>query len=183
MVAGDWKKLLAEWLADGSIAGKLPEVVALRGVPQPEEYHAEGDAYAHTLLAVEAVPDDADERVFWGVLLHDIGKAATTEFVRGRWRSHGHEAAGATLVPAIAGRLGVAELAGDVTWLVRHHDFLLSWQLRPGVRLTARQRRFAEHPLFPLLLQVSAADAAASWGRSRKGEEGRLLEELLTEKT
>jgi hypothetical protein len=67
----------------------------------------------------------------------------------------------------------------DVAWLVRHHDFLLSWNLKPDFRLTARQRRFMEHPLFPLLLRVNAADAAASWGGSRKGEIGRMLEELL----
>jgi hypothetical protein len=70
-------------------------------------------------------------------------------------------------------------MVADVAWLVRHHDFLLSWNLEPGDRLTARQRRFTEHPLFPLLLQVNAADAAASWGGSSKGADGRMLEEML----
>ena len=179
MDASKCKRDLALWLTDGSFDGKLPEVAALRGVLQAEEYHAEGDAFVHTMLAVEAVDDDADPRVFWGVLLHDIGKALTTEFLRGRWRSHGHEEAGAKLVPAVMSRLGLADLAADVVWLVRHHDFLLSWNLKPGDRLTARQRRFMEHPLFSLLLQVNAADAAASWGRSNKGADGRMLEELL----
>jgi len=79
-------------------------------------------------------------------------------------------------------RLGLPEMSDDVTWLVRHHDFLLSWNLKPDDRPTPRQRRFMEHPLFPLLLRVNAADAAASWGSSRKGEIGRMLEELLAEK-
>lgn len=181
MDASQCKKLIALWLADGSLNEKLPEVAALRGVLQADEYHSEGDAFVHTMLAVEAVADDADQRVFWGVLLHDIGKALTTEFIRGRWRSHGHEEAGAKLIPAIMSRLGLADMAEDVTWLVKHHDFLLSWNLKPGDRLTARQRRFMEHPLFPLLLQVNAADAAASWGQSNKGADGRMLEELLKE--
>jgi len=180
MDASQSKKHLALWLAEGSLSEKLPEVAALRGVLQATEYHAEGDAFVHTMLAVEAVADDADQRVFWGVLLHDIGKALTTGFIRGRWRSHGHEEAGAMLVPAVMSRLGLADIAADVAWLVRHHDFLLSWQLKPGDRLTTRQRRFMEHPLFPLLLQVNAADAAASWGGSGKGADGRMLEELLT---
>lgn len=179
MDAAQWKRHLAAWLADGGFNEKLPEVAALRGVLQADEYHAEGDAFVHTMLAVEAVTDDADQRVFWGVLLHDIGKALTTEFIRGRWRSHGHEEAGAKLVPAVMSRLGLMDLAEDVVWLVRHHDFLLSWNLKPGDELTSRQRRFMEHPLFPLLLQVNAADAAASWGRSNRGADGRMLEELL----
>jgi len=179
MDASQCKKHLALWLADGSFSEKLPEVAALRGVLQADEYHAEGDAFVHTMLAVEAVADDADLRVFWGVLLHDIGKALTTEFISGRWRSHGHEEAGARLVPAVMTRLGLMCLAEDVVWLVRHHDFILSWNLQPGDRPTARQRRFMEHPLFPLLLQVNAADAAASWGRSNRGADGRMLEELL----
>jgi putative nucleotidyltransferase with HDIG domain len=182
MTACEGKELLARWLADGSLAERLPEVDALHGVAQPPEYHGEGDAYVHTMLAVEAVADDADPRVFWGTLLHDIGKAQTTEFVSGHWHSYGHEAAGARLVPAIMARLGLLELAHDVTWLVRHHDFLLSWQLRPGMKLSARQRRFTEHPLFLLLLQVNAADAAGAWGRSHKGEDGRMLAELVGEK-
>ena len=179
MNASDGKRLLAQWLEEGSFAGKLPEVAALRGVRQVYAYHGEGDAFIHTMLAVEAVADDADQRVFWGVLLHDIGKALTTGFIDGRWRSHGHEEAGAKLVPEIMSRMGLLDLAMDVAWLVRHHDFLLSWNLKPDFKLTARQRRFTELPLFPLLLRVSAADAAASWGGSRKGEIGRMLEELL----
>ena len=79
-------------------------------------------------------------------------------------------------------RLGLPDLGADVAFLVRHHDFLLSWNLKPVDRLTPRQRRFMEHPLFPLLLQVNAADAEASWGKSRKGEFGRMLEEMLAEK-
>ncbi len=179
MTAQDCKSMLAEWLEEGTFVTRLPEVIALRGVPQPPEYHGEGDAYVHTLLAIREVDDSADPRVFWGVLLHDIGKAAVTEFFKDRWRSFGHEQAGAEMVPQVMARLGFPELAADVTWLVRHHDFILSWEIRPEMKLTARQRRFTEHPLFPLLLQVAAADAAASWGRSRKGEQLRILAELV----
>jgi putative nucleotidyltransferase with HDIG domain len=176
------KKVLSRWLSDGTFSGNLPEVAALRGVLQSAEYHAEGDAYVHTMMAVDAVEDNADQRVFWAVLLHDIGKAVTTRFIDGRWRSRGHEEEGAKLVPGIMTRLGLPAISDDVEWLVRHHDFILSWNMQPGDGLTPRQRRFMVHPLFPLLLRVNAADSAASRGRSRKGEIGRMLEEMTAEK-
>ncbi|WP_298268957.1 HD domain-containing protein [Geobacter sp.] len=173
------RELIEEWLADGSFGERLPEVARLRGVPQPEQYHAEGDAWTHTLLAVDAVPGDADPRVFWGVLLHDIGKADTTAFVRGRWRSWGHAEAGAELVPAAMERLGLGKIAADIAWLVKHHTFHFSWNLTPGVPLSRHQRRFMELPLFPLLLQVCAADAAGSRGGSDKGMKIALLADML----
>ncbi|RNC65831.1 MAG: HD domain-containing protein [Desulfuromonadales bacterium] len=169
MRALDAKLTIERWLADGSFSARLPEVELLRGVPQPEDYHAEGDAFVHTMLCVASVPEDADPRVFWGVLLHDIGKAETTEFIKGRWRSWGHADKGAVMVPAVMERLGLPELGADVAWLVKHHTFHFSWNLEPGARLTRNQHRFVEHPLFPLLLQVCRADAAGSYGGSDKG--------------
>ncbi len=160
MNSGDCKRMLRAWLLNGDIDLLLPEVTALRGIPQPEEFHPEGDACIHTLLAVEAVDDGEDQRVFWGVLLHDIGKATTTFFSEGRWRAHGHADAGAKRAPAIMARLGLQELADDVAWLVKNHQYHFSWQIREGEALTIRQKRFTEHPLFPLLERVCAADLA-----------------------
>ena len=133
------------------------------------------------MLAVSAVDDDADTRVFWGVLLHDIGKASTTTFTRGRWRSFGHAAAGAAVIPAILARVDFPELGADVAWLIRHHDFHFSWQLRADGRVTKQQRKFMEHQLFPLLLEVCAADAAGSEGVSVKERKIKLLAEIYAE--
>lgn len=173
--------MVQHWLDEGGFDEKLPEVAALRGVQQPEEYHGEGDAFVHTLLAMEAVDDDDDPRVFWGALLHDIGKAEKTFFDGSRWRSVGHAEAGARQVPAIMMRLGLDELATDVAWLVRHHLFHFSWNLGPDDRLTRNQRRFMEHPLFPCLLRVCLADAAASLGMSNKGDKIRMIAEIFTD--
>jgi len=101
MTASDWKRRFEQWQESKELLHVLPEVAALDGVPQAVEYHAEGDALTHTLLAVAAVDAGADERVFWAVLLHDIGKAETTEFIDGRWRSHGHANLGALLVQSV----------------------------------------------------------------------------------
>jgi hypothetical protein len=179
MTAGEYRELIKQWQSEGSLAEKLPEVAALYGVMQSEEYHAEGDAFVHTMLAIDAVDDAADPRVFWAVLLHDIGKSTRTELINGRWRSLGHAETGADSVPEIMNRLGLPQLASDVAWLVRHHMFHFSWHLRPDAGLTRNQRRFADNPLFPLLLQVCAADAAASYGHSEKGEIIRNIAEIL----
>ncbi len=168
MRAGDWQRRLKEWQERGELPALLPEVAALGGVLQPEDYHGEGDALIHTLLAVAALNPGADERVFWGVLLHDLGKASTTHYQDGRWRAHGHSEAGEALARAVLVRLGLNHLLEDVCWLVRHHHFALSWNLPTNGTLTRRQQRFCRLPLFPLLAQVCRADAAASAGISRK---------------
>jgi len=155
-----WRQKLQQWLETGDIETILPEVAALRGVQQPPEFHPEGDAFVHTMQAVAEV-DDADESfVFWAVLLHDIGKKMTTEFLDGRWRSHGHAEAGSKMVPEILKRVGVESIADDVAWLVKHHHYHHAWNLKPGQPLSRRQQRFTEHTLFPLLLKVCAADSA-----------------------
>lgn len=181
MTARECREMVREWLSEGTFDERLPEVSALRRVPQPEEYHGEGDAFIHTMLAMEAVDDDADPRVFWGALLHDIGKSAKTVFEGGRWRSVGHAEAGAEMVPAVMERIGLPDLTSDVVWLVKHHLFHFSWNLGNQARITRNQRRFMEHPLFPLLLKVCLADAAGSRGRSNKGEKVRLIGELFEE--
>lgn len=178
MRASDCRELTEKWRREGCFDLLLPEVAALRGISQPEKYHSEGDVFIHTMLAVEAVDDDADPRVFWAVLLHDIGKATTTEFIDGRWRAHGHAEAGADQARAIMERIGCPELAADVAWLVRHHTFHFAWHWREYDRLTKNQKRFMDHPLFPLLLQVCLADAEGSHGGTDKGKKIALIAEI-----
>ena len=58
----------------------------LVGVKQPEEFHPEGDAFNHTMLALDEIirltskPELSDDHKFnlrYAILVHDIGKAAT----------------------------------------------------------------------------------------------------------
>lgn len=173
------RQLLRSWIASGALETVLPELAALRGILQPEEYHAEGDAYVHTLLAVEQLSDNDDPRLFWAVLLHDIGKASTTRFIDGRWRALGHDRIGATLAKTILARLNLEPLIEDVTWLIVHHHFATSWGASVERGLSSRQLRHCYHPLFPLLCRLCHIDAAASMGISRKGEMLSRIEKLV----
>lgn len=147
----------------------LPEVYRLAQVPQPPDFHPEGDALTHTLLAVRHLPDGVDRRLAWAALLHDVGKAETTREIGGRIRAFGHDRRGAELAAGILERLGMErETARDVVWLVRHHMFALSWQVDDPDRLSRRQWRFIEDRRFPLLLDLMEIDALASGERPDK---------------
>jgi putative nucleotidyltransferase with HDIG domain len=169
LLLSDPAERVARFERDGRLRALLPEVYALAGVPQPPDYHPEGDALAHTLLAVRQLPAGADRRLAWAALLHDVGKALTTALVRGRIRSIGHDRKGAELAAAVLARLGMeSHVAADVVWLVRHHMFALSWQVEDLDRLTRAHWRFIEDPRFPLLLDLMEIDALAAAGSRRK---------------
>ena len=153
----------ARFAGDPRLREILPEVFALAEVPQPPAFHPEGDALVHTLLAIRHLPPAADRRLAWAALLHDVGKALTTKEIRGRLRAFGHDRKGAELAAGILKRLGMEEAtAADVVWLVRHHMFALSWQVRDERGLTGRHRRFMEDQRFPLLLDLLELDTLAS---------------------
>ena len=79
----------------GLLQQLLPEVVALRGVEQPPQYHPEGDVWTHTMLMLEGLQEPS-LALAWGVLLHDVGKPET--FTRAdRIRFHGHVGRGVEL--------------------------------------------------------------------------------------
>lgn len=101
----------------GLLAVVLPELAALRGVPQAKVLP--GDALDHSLRTADALPAGEPLLRLAG-LLHDVGKATTLEdghFI-------GHERAGAELAASAMLRLrfGRAEIA-RVERLVRQHMF------------------------------------------------------------
>jgi putative nucleotidyltransferase with HDIG domain len=160
------------FLAGGRLREILPEVYRLEDVPQPPEYHPEGDALTHTLLALRHLPEEPDRRLAWAALLHDVGKALTTREIRGRIRAFGHDRKGAKLADAMLLRLGMEdEVRTDVEWLVRHHMFALSWQVEEFERLSRRQWRLIADRRFPLLLDLMEVDALASGANPGKLEQ------------
>lgn len=139
----------------------LPELAALRGVPQDKAIP--GDALDHTLRAVDAAdPDHPLAR--WAVLLHDVGKADTLadgHFI-------GHEEVGAELAARVLGRLRFRRReAEEVVDAIRQHMYAYDsgWTdaaVRRFVRRVGRDR-------LDLLFRLRSADNRAS-GVGQAGE-------------
>ncbi|MGH8100286.1 MAG: CCA tRNA nucleotidyltransferase, partial [Chthoniobacterales bacterium] len=55
----------------------LPEIAAMKGIPQPPQFHPEGDVWIHTMLMIEGLAAGTSPTLAWGVLLHDVGKPPT----------------------------------------------------------------------------------------------------------
>lgn len=117
------------WLAH------FPEIAALDGLPQEPEWHPEGDVFAHTGHAMDALvrlpawqeaTPEARRILSFAVLAHDFGKATTTTKAerRGalRWISPGHESAGGPLAERFLRRIGApAHVLALVPPLVVNH--------------------------------------------------------------
>ncbi len=143
--------------ASGLLRYVLPEVERLKGVPQPPEFHPEGDVWTHTLLVMEAL-GPCEPVLAWAALLHDIAKPATMS-VTDRIRFHGHAEQGATLARQILTRLRASnELIDAVAALVGAH---MQFRNVPEMG-EAAFRRFIRLPHFDELQQLHRADRLGS---------------------
>jgi len=160
------------WLRDlGAIKQLFPELDVLIDVPQDKEWHPEGDVFVHTQLVADRARELIEDlsyakqvTVMLAAVAHDFGKPATTEFLEGRWRSRGHEEAGAAPAERFLSRLNIHTLDGydvraQVIALVREH-------LKPGEFYKKRDevgdgafRRLARKCELDLLYRVAKADS------------------------
>ena len=159
----------------------LPEVTAMKGVKQPENFHPEGDVFTHTLLTLTKLADgrkatDTSEEhhpvssgpgkknIFdsWelamAVLLHDIGKPITFE-IADRIRFNNHDSVGAKMAEKICERLRMSNAEKErITWLVKMHLYLRHAQ---EMRISKLKRLFA-HEGYPELAELYKVDSLAS---------------------
>ena len=140
----------------------LPELAALRGVPQAKI--VPGDALDHALASVDAAPA-GDRALRLAALLHDVGKATT--LAEGHFI--GHDRVGAELAAGALHRLRVpGALAEPAIDAIRLHMYAYddSWT-------DAAVRRFIRRvgePRMALLFALRRADNAAS-GVGSAGEQ------------
>ncbi len=148
----------------GLLAVMLPEVARMQGVPQPPEYHPEGDVWIHTRMLLEKLPAGCSPTLAWGALLHDIGKPPTfrpASQTGDRIRFDGHDEIGAKMAEEICRRLRFSkEETGQIISLVASHmRFKDAMQMKP-----ATLKRFVRLPLFDEHLELHRIDCLSSHG-------------------
>jgi tRNA nucleotidyltransferase (CCA-adding enzyme) len=134
----------------------LPELAALRGVPQAKALP--GDALDHSLRTVDALPA-ADPGLRMAGLLHDLGKATT--LADGHF--FGHERAGAAMAEALLKRLRFPRPdVARITRLVRHHmfDYSPAWTDAAVRRFVRRVGADLLHDLYALRRADNTASGA-----------------------
>lgn len=84
----------------------FPQMVELAGA-EYKDGHGHKDNFYHTLQVLDNVASVSDDLwLRWAAVLHDIAKPLTKKFEEGHgWTFHGHEAAGARMVPKIFNKL------------------------------------------------------------------------------
>ena len=150
--------------ATGLLPQVMPEISALKGVPQPPEYHPEGDVWIHTRLMLEGLPFGVSPTLAWGVLLHDIGKPATfrpASLTGDRIRFDGHVEVGVRMAREICKRLKFSNHETEqIQALVANH---MKFKDVPQMR-KATLKRFIRQPLFDEHLELHRLDCLASHG-------------------
>ena len=134
----------------------FPEVTALQDIMQHKDYHTT-DALEHTLRYVEYLPHDAVFRT--AGLLHDIGKATTTDK---DGHAYKHAKVGAEQIVNIGKRL---RFAGDeiarIKKLVKNHMLLHQMDINQISEKGIRRFIQKHHDIYPELQIMSRADIRA----------------------
>lgn len=193
--AADPVAALDLWDEAGAVEQLLPELLPMKDCTQPEQYHAEGDVWVHTRLALAQLRSPTyraafgDEQpsalVTLATLFHDIGKPPTRrtpeEHGTDRIRFDGHDRASGVMTRTIARRLALsAPFAADhplhvdpddLAWVVEHHLLLVNdpAAFTPG---TIERYFFRNRTRGDALQRVSFADGAAT--RSATHPDGTL---------
>ena len=111
----------------------------LRQCQQSSVYHAEGNAYVHTMMVCNALKfmseyQELSERqqhiLYVAALLHDIGKISTTVFVDSDWHTPHHAPTGSRMARellwkeyGLCGQKELMEVREAICLLIRYHSY------------------------------------------------------------
>ncbi|MDR9829499.1 multifunctional CCA addition/repair protein [Vibrio sp. FNV 38] len=120
----------------GALAVVLPELDALFGVPQPEQWHPEIDTGIHTLLVAKQAARLSDALpVRFAAQVHDLGKGITPE---SEWPSHKmHCHTGIKLIKNLCDRVRVPNEFRELALMVceQHSNIHRAAELKPATIL------------------------------------------------
>src|SRR5216110_3337188 len=146
--------------SSGLMGAILPELEAMKGVLQPEQFHPEGDVFVHTRLMLQLLREEDSVPLVLAVLFHDVGKPVTATVDKtGRIRFNEHDRIGADMTDAIMRRLRFsgAEIEATVE-MVRQH---MVFKDAPKMRI-AKLKRFMARPTFDEELELHRVDCESS---------------------
>ena len=148
----------------------LPELHDCKGVPQPNDYHHEGDVWDHTLRCIAAFREEDDADVRLATLFHDCGKAETFS-LKQRIRFDEHATVSARLAADALRRLQCpGKRIEKIEWLIKHHMMMATF----GTIGDERKAHWYFHPWFRDLLRLFELDIAGTDPQNYK-----LFEEIL----
>ena len=144
----------------GLLKAILPELEAMKGCEQPEQFHPEGDVFKHTRIMLELLPPTVSVPLVCAVLLHDVAKPVTASVDEtGRIRFNGHDRIGAEMTVQIMERLRFSRAEIDATAeMVRQH---MVFKDVPNMRV-AKLKRFMARPTFEEEMELHRVDCASS---------------------
>jgi poly(A) polymerase len=161
----------------GLVAAVLPEVVAMKGLPQGRPDAPAGDLWDHVLRVLDLLGPAPSFALALAALLHDVGKPRTVGRTPDRYTFYYHEHVGARMASEIGLRLKLSNADRErVEWLVEKHQVLCDAR---HMR-TSKLKALLAHPGIRELLALHRADALA-WGHST--EHVAYCEDLLREWT
>jgi poly(A) polymerase len=146
--------------SSGLMRAILPEVDAMKGCAQPEQFHPEGDVFQHTRLMLALLPAEVSVPLAFAVLLHDVAKPITAAVDEtGRIRFNAHDRIGAEMTTQIMERLRFSRAEIDATVeMVRQH---MVFKDVPKMRI-AKLKRFMARPTFAEELELHRVDCESS---------------------
>ncbi len=143
----------------------LPELEKLKKTSQSKDFHAEGNAFIHSLLTLKnIIPESKNDLILrYAALLHDIGKFGLGKKLKRNGREHiqfhGHGPAGSKLFLQIAERLNFSKVgANRIQTLIKHHMDLLS----PEKLSEQTLQKLAKNKDFKASLLLRIADTQSS---------------------
>ena len=144
----------------GLLIHVLPEVAAMVGQSQPEQFHPEGDVFKHTMIMLDLMPE-RHALLAWAVLLHDIGKPVVATLDGARIRFNEHEKIGKNLAEARLKHLCFSnnDTAAIAYMVGNHMRFMAVRQMRRATLV-----RMIAEPTFALELELHRLDCLASHG-------------------
>ena len=145
----------------------LPELSICKGIPQPADYHHEGDVWEHILLCARSFQEEHGIDVRLAAIFHDCGKAQTFSFGAERIRFDQHASVSGDLAKKALDRLQITSKRREkIVWLIRHHMMMnaFSPSTSSGQAPMSEERKahWYYHPWYTELLELFWLDIAGT---------------------